>query len=249
MRVSAVLAAITLMAAAPVSGQSKPNLASRTTLPAHVMCADLLVPAMPLPSVWVRGGHHSEQRQTLGRDDVIVVARAPNDGLAVGQRYLVRRLPTGAHAELPKAGGYVPIRTPGWVTVTSMDDLNALAHVDYSCDSIEAGDYLEPYAEPVLPTPDVNLAAPDFTERVQILPGTEGRVLFADGDSFSIARGTEHGVTIGARYAIYRDHHDGKPLVLIGEAIVTDPSATSSKVLLMKTTNAVETKDVAVPRR
>ena len=249
MRVSASLVAITLMAGAPVGAQSKPKLSPKTTLPAHVMCADLLVPAMPLPAVWVKGGQHPELRLTLGRADMIVVSRAPNDGLAVGQRYLVRRLPTGSQASLPKEGGYVPIRTPGWVTITALDDLNGLAHIDHSCDSIEEGDYLEPYAEPVLPAPDANVAAPDFTERVQILPGLEGRVLFADGDSFSIARGTEHGVAVGSRFAIYRDRHDGKPLMHIGEAIVTDPSATSSKVLLMKTIAAVETSDLAVPRR
>ena len=249
MRVSASLAAITLMAAAPVWAQSKPNLAPKTTLPAHVMCADLLVPAMPLPANWVKGAQHPEMRLTLGRDDMIVVSRAPDDGLTVGQRYLVRRLPTGSQAFLPKEGGYVPIRTPGWVTITALDDLNAIAHIDHSCDSIEEGDYLEPYAEPVLPAPDANVAAPDFTERVQILPGLEGRILFADGDSFSIARGTEHGVVAGSRFAIYRDRHDGKPLMHIGEAIVTDPSATSSRVLLMKTIAAVETSDLAVPRR
>ena len=56
-------------------------------------------------------------------------------------------------------------------------------------------------------------------------------------------------MTVGARFAIYRDRKDGRPLVHIGEAIVTDPSATSAKLLLLKTTDVVEVTDLAVPRR
>ena len=178
-----------------------------------------------------------------------MVPRQPEDGLVVGQRYLVRRLPSGVKAELPKDGGYVPVRTMGWVTVTALDEIHAIANVDFACDAIEQDDYLTPYVEAVLPTPDATLAAPDFTERMQILPGVEGREMFADGDLFSIARGTADGVTAGDRFAIYRDRKDGRPLVHIGEAIVTDPSATSAKVLLLKTTDVVEITDLAVPRR
>ena len=105
------------------------------------------------------------------------------------------------------------------------------------------------FADLTLPTAEATTAAPDFSERVPILPGLEGRLMFANGDTFSIARGAEHGVTAGAHYAIYRDRKDGKPLVHIGEAIVTEPSATASKLLLMTITDAVSTTDMAVPRR
>lgn len=249
MRVRVLFTAISLMAAVPVWAQSKPLLAPRTTLPAHVMCADLLVPALPVPTAWIKGAHDHDQRLALARGDVAVLSRTPTDGLVVGQRYLVRRLPHGTQAYLPKEGGYVPVRTAGWLTITALDEVNAMAHIDHSCDAIEDGDYLEPYAEPVLPTPEADAPAPNFAERVQILPGVDGRVMFADGDTFSIARGTEHGLAHGARFAIYRDRKDGKPLVHIGEAIVTDPSATSSKLLLMRTIDAVATTDIAVPRR
>lgn len=248
MRVSIVFTAISLMAAAPVWAQSK-AIAPRTTLPAHVMCTDMLVPALPAATMRIKGGHHAALRLTFSRGDTVVVGRTLDDGLAVGQRYLVRRLPVGSQAHLPKHGGYIPIRTPGWVTITALDDINAMALIDYSCDSIEADDYLEPFADLTLPTADATTAALDFSERIQILPGAEGRLMFANGDTFSIARGAAHGVIQGARYAIYRDRKDGKPLVHIGEAIVTDPSATSAKLLLMTTTDAVATTDLAIPRR
>lgn len=249
MRVRVVFTAITLMAATPAWAQSKPSLAPRTTLPAHVMCTDMHVPTLPTPRLRIAGAHHPEIRLALNRDDVAVLSRQPEDGLAVGQRYLVRRLPYGQQAILPKEGGYVPIRTVGWITVTALDEFNALARVDHACDAIEPDDYLVPYVEPVLPTPDAVMPAPDFTERVQILPGWEGRQLFGGGDTLSIARGTVDGVVVGARYAIYRDRKDGKPLVHIAEAIVTDPSATSAKLIVTTMRDVVELTDLAVPRR
>lgn len=249
MRVRVVFTAIVVLAAGPAWAQSKPSLAPRTVLPSHVMCADMLVSALPVPAVRIAGSHHPAIRLTLNRGDVAVLSRLPEDGLAVGQRYLVRRLPHGQAAILPKDGGYVPIRTVGWLTVTALDDLNGMAQIDYACDAIEPDDYLVPFVEPVLPTPDANAPAPDFTERVPLLPGTEGRRVFGGGDTLSIARGADDGVTVGARYAIYRDRKDGMPLVLIGEAIVTDLAPMSSKVLLMSSKDTVEVTDIAVPRR
>ncbi len=247
MRVTVVFTAIVLMAPAPSWAQS-PQLAPRTTLPAHVMCADMLVPAMPVPALRIKGAHHEGTRLALTRGDVAVVMRTPGDGLEVGQRYLVRRLPVGAQAILPKEGGYVPVRTPGWVTITALDDMNAMAHVDFACDAIEPDDYLEPYVEVRLPTPAATAAAPDFSDRIQILPGADGRQMFANGDSFSVARGADQGVAVGAYFAIYRDRRDGMPLVHVGEAIVTDTAPASAKLLLMTATDAVGITDIAVPR-
>ena len=113
MRVSVVFTAISLIVAAPVWAQSKPVLSPRTTLLAHVMCVDMLVPALPVPTLRIKGAHSHAVRLALTRGDLAVISRTLDDGLAVGQRYLVRRLPTGAQAVLPKAGGYVPIRTTG----------------------------------------------------------------------------------------------------------------------------------------
>jgi hypothetical protein len=250
MRVRVVFTAIAVMAAAPAWAQSTVTLASRTIMPAHVMCADLLLPALPTPTRRIAGAHSPEVRLAMNRGDLAVLPRLPEDGYAVGQRYLVQRMPSGERANLPKEGGYVPIRTLGWLTVTAVDDNNAMGLIDYACDAIEPDDFLVAYVEPVLPSPDPAMPAPDFTERVQILPGEDGKQMFGAGDMFSIARGTDDGVAVGARYAIYRDRRDGKPLVHVGEAIAADPSASTAKLILTRMlSDAVEVSDIAVPRR
>lgn len=73
--------------------------------------------------------------------------------------------------------------------------------------------------------------------------------MFGNGDTFSVAGGAHQGIVVGARYAIYRDRHDGMPLVHVGEGIVTDITPASAKLLLMTTTDAVEITDIAVARR
>lgn len=250
MRVRVVFAAVAVMAAAPAWAQSGQNLAPHTVMPQHVMCADLLVPALPAPTLRIAGSHHPEARLAMNRGDLAVLPRQPEDGYAVGQRYLVQRMPSGERAALPPEGGFVPVHSVGWLTVTAVDDSNAMGLIDFACDAIEPGDFLVAYTEPTLPSPDPALPAPDFTERIQILPGVDGRQMFGAGDMFSIARGTADGVAVGARYAIYRDHRDGKPLVYVGEAIATDPSMSTSKLILTRmVNNAVELTDIAVPRR
>jgi len=67
MRVRVLVTALTVMAVGPVWAQTRPALASRTVLPAHVMCADQLVPAIPVPTVRISGPHYVVPRLALSR--------------------------------------------------------------------------------------------------------------------------------------------------------------------------------------
>ena len=61
------------------------------------------------------------------------------------------------------------------------------------------------YTEPTLPTTASEMLLPDFSDRANVLEGTDAKAMFGDGDTLSINRGTAHGVVLGARYAFYRD--------------------------------------------
>jgi hypothetical protein len=75
--------------------------------------------------------------------------------------------------------------------------------------------------------------------------------LFGQGDILSIDRGTAQGVTVGARYAVYRDKYrgDGTPLVHLGEMVVLTTSETTSKVMVTHATGGIIAGDTVVPRR
>jgi hypothetical protein len=213
-----------------------------------VMCTDLPAAAKPEPRIFIAGPVATDGR-TIAARGMVVIKRTPDDGLAIGNRYVTQRI----HGDLkafPRPGeGYGDLRITGTVVIRALDDVNAIAEIDFACDSVESGDFLEPYVEPTIPSDAAPMIAPDFSDRASLLFGTDNRVTFGDGDLASIDRGTVHGVVPGARYAIYRDTHDGMPLVHIGEAVVMATSELTSKVVVTKAYDAIYGNDIAVPRR
>lgn len=239
-----VLASASVSAQTPVSA-----LGYRTVAPHQVFCTDQPVATLPPTSLLVVGGHTTDGRASLATGDQLVIGGGSAAGISVGQRFAVRRI-EGSLKEFPKKGqGFGAIRTAGVVTVTAVDADTAIARIEFSCDSIAPGDYLEPYVEPMLPSAASAMAAPQFSDRAKVMFGVDRRASLADGDVVSIDRGTAQGVTTGARFAIYRDHHDGLPLVEIGEAVVVEVLEDTSKVVLVSARDAIAEGDVAVPRR
>ena len=249
MRNPLIGAAAMWLLAIPSWAQSPPEVRGPWTLTPHmVMCTDLPVATKPVPRLTVKGIHiHTEKM--VATSGPIVIGRMPDDGLAVGQRFVVARLFDPRN--FPRAGeGFGSLRITGTVTVKALDEFNAMADIDVACDSIEPGDLLEPYTETTLPivASPIN-AAPDFTDRGNILFGSDSRRLLGIGDVMSIDRGTAHGTVPGARYAIYRDHRNGLPLVYLGELVVMTTSEQTSKAVITRTIDGVEPGDVAGPRR
>jgi hypothetical protein len=248
MRVCIVCAAAVWLMAAPVFAQNPEVTGPKTLTAATVMCTNLPVVHRPIPRLTVFGPHAADGH-LVATNGILVVKRLPDDGLAVGRRYVTQRL----HSNLKSFGaddeGYGDLRVTGWVTVKAIDDVNALAEVDFACDSIEVGDMLEPYIELTLPSAAATLEPPDFTDRANVLTGADSRIMFGDGDVMSIERGTLHGVVPGARYAFYRDFHNGMPLVHIGEAVVLEAAEQTSKVAVTRLLDAIQPGDIAVPRR
>lgn len=234
-----------------LSGAQTPPtvLGPRTLLPAQILCTDLPVATPPAHQVVVRSGHNPDGRLSLTAGDVAVLSGGTPAGLSTGQRYLVRRLRVSEKALTRETEGYNSVRTAGWVTITAVDDHTALAKVDFSCDTIEPGDFLETFREPALPEKASDPGDPRFSERAHVLFGIDRRVNLADGDLFNLDRGREQGVALGGRFAIYRDRHDGAPLVHVADAVVLELAANTSKAVLVMVRDAVLAGDLAFPRR
>lgn len=249
-----ILATATLVTAIPALAQEAPRdvHGPRTLTPWMVACADTPVTAKPDPRITIKGVRSSNDQAMAARGGEIDLPRYAGDGLDVGQRYAVRRL-AGDPKTFPREGeGYGAVSTVGWVTITAIDQYNALANVDFACMPLQPGDYLEVYEAPPLPTSASPMIKPDFSDRATILQGTDSKVMFGDGDIMSIERGSAHGVVVGARYAIYRDPRtgtEGMPLFYLADAVVTEVGAMTSKLVVVKAVDAVTTADVAVPRR
>lgn len=248
MRIRVIAAAVLALAAAPVFAQSADVHGPWTLSASYVMCTDLPISTRPTPRLVIKGPHTTDGRTAMV-DGLIVIARTPDDGLAVGQRYVAQRLVGGAK-RFPRPGeGFGDLRVTGFLTIKAVDDLNALASVDYACDLVEVGDWLEPFVDAPLPTTAAATAPPDFSDRGAVMFGLDNRTLFGHGDVVSIDRGTMHGVVPGARFAIYRDRRDGMPLIHIGEVVVMTPGEQTSKVVVTVASDGIEAGDIVVPRR
>jgi hypothetical protein len=252
MRIRDLYAAAMVLAAVPAFAQNPKEVTGPWTLNADIVtCTDLPILTKPVPHLVVRGRQDTDNRFAMATGDQIVIARQPDDSLAVGNRYIASRL-NRDEQYFPRPGeGYGGLRVTGFITVTAVNQWNALANVDFACDAIQPGDYLEPFVAGTLPTAAAPLLFPDFDERASVLFGADNRSLFGQGDIFSIDRGTAQGVTVGARYAVYRDKHmgDGTPLIHLGELVVLTTAETTSKVMVTHASGGIQMGDTVVPRR
>jgi hypothetical protein len=262
MRTSGFVFSILLAAAASAAAQTPqtplialapppaPIYGPRSVVPAQLACTDVPVSEHQTPPLHVRALHSSDPAEFSYRDSVVVLNGGTPQGLTPGQRFFTRRLlpPRAGAAVMKKGTGAV--HTSGWLTVIAADEHSALARVDYACDAVMTGDFLEPYVEPSLPA---DVAAPtgdtDFSHLGRVLQGTDRNEVAGAGDMISIDRGASQGLNAGTRVAFYRDRGNGTPLVELGTGIVLEASGNTAKVVVDRARFAINTDDYWAVRR
>jgi hypothetical protein len=214
----------------PASGPG--SLGPRTVIPPTIACTDLPTTSVPDAPLRVLAPHSGDHHLISRAGDVVVLNGGTGQGFAVGQRYFTRRLTLPVNREPISAIDPGAIRTSGWLTVIAADQHSTLARIDYACTAVESGDYLEPFAEPPLPTALSAHGATDFSNLGRVLSGVDRREQFGAGELLSIDRGSAKDITLGTRVGFYRDREIGTPLVEIGVGIVVEVAADSAKVVL-----------------
>lgn len=227
MRIRPFITAALLAGAAPLLAQTGPA-PGMTHLDAEVMaqaCSPTLTFERPTPSLLVTGGQSSYTHHANGPGALLTINGGSDNGIEVGQEYFVRRLQAPRGSGVSRATP-ATIRTTGWVRVYAVEKTMSLVTVSHACDAMDIGDYLEPFTLPQPPTPDANPPKPQRENYGHILIGADRRTMFAKNDFFMIDRGSDHGVTLGARVLIYRDKRKTETMRLsalkeIPDAIVT----------------------------
>lgn len=234
-----VLSLVSTPAAQPPLGSLAPAAGpvhgAKTVVPALVACTDIPTTTPPASTLRILAPHTGDFHLASTRRELVVLNGGTAQGFAIGQRYFTRRYTPPSTRELMTVTDHGAIRTTGWLTVVAADERFALARVDYACVSVEAGDYLEPYEEPVLPTVSAPDGPTNFADLGKVLFGVDRHEAFGAGDLLSIDRGSARGMAVGTRVAFYRDRGNGTPLVEIGVGVVIEVSADASKVVLDRT--------------
>ena len=194
----------------------------RTGLPADILalaCAPQAGQAQPDTPLRITGGQEAVTRRNYAPGDLVTLSAGAVNGIRVGQEFFVRRTLSGRRYE-PTVAQPVVKQTAGWIRVWAVDDTMSLATITHACDSIEVGDYLEPFALPdsVVANPNKPKAQRDNYARV--MSAADLRSTFGRGDFFIIKRGAQEGIKPGAQFVVYRDKKESSNFLYeLGEAV------------------------------
>ena len=244
-------AAALLALTTPVTAQRAPAPAL-TGLPAEVIslaCAPTIVYEPPPMPLRVTGGQDTIVRRSHAPGDLVTINAGIRNGIEVGQQYFVRR-PLVSRREPISRQTPASIRTTGWIRIWAVDDTMSLATVSHACDTIDVGDYLEPFALPQVPSPSTDQSRAQRENYGRVLMGQDRRRTFAKGDYFGVDRGSDHGVERGTRFVLYRDKRTkGNFLFELGEAIAVDVKADSATLQVITALDAIHEGDYVAMRR
>jgi hypothetical protein len=253
-RTTAVLITVGLLAAtSPARAQrgpaaSSPHLSPEVLSLACSPGAALETPPTPLR---ITGGQDSFARRIYAPGDLVTINAGAKNGIEVGQEYYVRRLQTDNLADISRDNP-ATVRTTGWIKVYAVDERDqlSLATITHACDTIEVGDYLEPFKLPVVPTVSKDRPKPERDNYGKVLVGTDRRTNFGKGDYFVINRGSDHGIQVGSQFVLYRDKKQAENFLFeIGEGIATEVKAEMSTVQVTVSLDAIQSGDYVALRR
>jgi hypothetical protein len=242
--------ALTIWMSAPAGRAQSPNGLSSEQVAVACAASPGPPPAQTPGALRIRGAQDTSTRTLFGTGELVIVNGGTQAGIALDQRYFLRHpITSGAYGSHRIADAETAVTT-GWLRVVAVNATTAVATIDYVCDAVMVGDYLEPFVAPTPVTAAAGPAAePDFSSMGRVLYGDDRRQLGAAGDLMLIDRGGDQGTTAGARFAIYRDlQTPGVPLVAIGEGVVVSTSNGRALMRILASRTAVESGDYVVPR-
>jgi hypothetical protein len=245
------IAAVFTLSAAPVLAQRRPAPAA-THLPSEVLalaCAPRAVFEAPGRPMRIIGGQDAVERRIYASGDLITINAGRDHGIEVGQEFFARRILTEGKRDvsLDHPGN---IRTTGWIRIYAVDDRLSLATITHACETIDVGDYLEPFVLPVVPTVQGEAPPPQRSNYGRILFGTDRRQSFGVGDFFVVDRGSDHGVSPGAHFVVYVDKElPGNFLYEVGEAVAVDVQPDTSTLRVTLSRSALSAGDYVALRK
>jgi hypothetical protein len=214
----------------------------------QISCAPTGLPLPPLAGLRVLGGY-VHGRIMFGPGDAVIINAGTSQGVRKGQQYFVRRPVHDASVKQPKIGALYGIHTAGWVTVVDAKDTMAVATVTHACDGVFEGDYLEPYVNPVMPSPALG-GTPDYAHPGRIVLADERRQTGYAGLVMLMNRGSEDGVRGGQTLTIYRETLNGQgPVIDVGRGTVLSVTPQSSLVRVDSSREAVYLGDLVAIHR
>lgn len=243
--------AVLAMGGAVGLAQRAPS-AAPTALSADVLslaCAPRLSYDIPDVPLRVTGSQEGIVRRNFAPGDLIVINAGTDDDIEVGQEYFTRRAVPVSRGRVTRDNP-ATIRTSGWIRVYAVGDELSLATVTFGCDSVELNDYLEPFVLPDIPEVSDLRPVAQRDNYGLIISGNDNRTLFGRGDYFVADRGSNHGITAGAEFVVYRDKVEPDTfLVELGEAVAVAVGPAQSTLRVTISRDAFRSGDYVALRK
>jgi hypothetical protein len=220
------LAAALLLAGAGTAAAQRAPAPTPVSLPPQLIslaCAPALAFEAPPVPIRVTGGQDSDIRRIFAPGDLLTINAGTDNGIDVGQEYYTKRALPRERRPIARDNPAI-IRTSGWIRIWAVDRRMSLATIVHACDAIELDDYLEPFVLPEPPPVAPERVAAQRGNYGRVLTGNDNRTAFGRGDYFVVDRGSDHGVTVGAEFVVYRDHGRRERMLLERTGDATDES-------------------------
>jgi hypothetical protein len=249
-RIGALLGAAALLASSAFA--QKEPAASVTNLAPEVLslgCAPVMALAPPAKTLRITGGQDTGARRIFGQGDLITINAGTKGNIEVGREYFVRR-PIADRGMKPSPSKPAVIQTVGWVRVYGVDEDMSLVTVTYGCDTIEIGDYLEPFAMPSVPAASANRNEAERDNYGHVLLGSDRRTSFGKGDYLVVDRGSKQEVTPGMQFVLYRNTKLPENFLYdLGEAVAVDVREDTATLLVTVSRDAIQRGDYVARRK
>jgi hypothetical protein len=240
-----------LAAALPALAQKGPAPGT-ANLPADVLslaCAPTLTYDAPAETLRIAGGQEAVLHTSYAPGDLVTINAGATSGITVGQEYFTRRPLRDTPGRISRANP-ATIRTTGWIRVWAVDDDMSLATITHACETVDIDDYLVPFTLPTIPTPSNATGKPERGDYANVLSGQDRRTAFGHNDYLLIDRGSNQGVSLGARFVLYHDRRAaGNFLFEIGEGVIVDVKADTSTLHVVRAIDAIRAGDYAGMRK
>ncbi len=185
-------------------------------------------------------GSPEKGQSIFGYDDIVYVSMHDAANIKIGDKYLIyTHINNVKHPKTGKNFGKL-IKGLGILQITAKDQAaNVLtARITLSFDSVEIGNMLTPYQEPVPVYQSSKQKAKDISG--YILEVTDRRSINAQTDVVYLDKGNADGVEPGDRFSVYEDPAKrGFPRKLIGEVQVLIVKEHTATAVVQKSTEAM----------
>lgn len=177
----------------------------------ELYCAGFIEYAPSPNYLEVVGGEEEQEQRTYGQGDFVFINAGSQQGMRLGNEYVVIRPRGQFKSILSKKDGWLGVYTQevARLRVTEVKDNVAVALVTHSCEVILSGDLLRAVYPRVAPPEEAQdefdrFADPSGKQRGRIVLARDGREMLSRSQIVYIDLGAEDDVKTGDRLTIYR---------------------------------------------